>query len=196
MKLIVGLGNPGLRYKKTKHNAGYWAIDSIAEQEAITLNKRKFNAQWAKAEYRGKKFIITKPLTFMNLSGNSVKSFVDYFKIDCKDLLVIYDDINLKLGHIRLKPSGGAGGHNGLISVIECLGTNNFARLRLGINTKDKITDLSAYVLSNFKHKQDYQLAKEAVENSKQAAFCWLDKGIVLAMNRFNNKKEEGSKYE
>lgn len=196
MKLIVGLGNPGLRYKKTKHNAGYWVIDKIAEQEAIALNRRKFNAQWTKAEYKGKKFIITKPLTFMNLSGRSVKSFVDYFKIELKNLLVIYDDINLKLGHMRLRPSGGAGGHNGLTSVIECLAANNFSRLRLGINTKDKVRDLSAYVLSKFKTGQDCRLAEEMVEHSKQAALWWLDKGIVFAMNRFNKKKEEDSKYE
>ncbi len=186
MKLIVGLGNPGLRYKQTKHNAGFWLIDRVAKEEKINANKRKFNALWGSGQLRRQKVILVKPLTFMNLSGKSVKSFIDYFKINLDSVLVVYDDISLKLGNIRLRADGGAGGHNGMCSVIDNLGTNKFARLRLGISTASEEKNLSNYVLSKFRKKDDQLRSQEMLQQAEETVLCWLDKGIVCAMNKFN----------
>ncbi|MFH2138430.1 MAG: aminoacyl-tRNA hydrolase [Candidatus Omnitrophota bacterium] len=196
MKLIVGLGNPGLRYQNTKHNAGFWVIDEIAKQEKISLNKQKFNSVWTKHQYADKSVILVKPATYMNLSGIAVKSFADYFNLNSDDILIVFDDISLKLGSVRLRASGSAGGHNGLHSIIENLGTNNIARLRLGIDTDADYDDLSGYVLSSFKGKASVANAKEMVKTAKAAVFCWLDEGMECAMNRFNKKRREISEYE
>ena len=196
MKLIVGLGNPGLCYKNTKHNAGYWVIDKVAKNLKASFNKRKFNARWATGREHNNTFIIAKPLTFMNLSGCSVQGFVDYYKISLENILIVYDDINLKLGTIRLKPKGGAGGHNGMKSVIEVLGTNDFSRLRFGIGNQTGHRDLSKYVLSSFKGKEDVSLRDEAVNSAVEAVLNWFENDINFAMNKHNEKRREISNHE
>lgn len=196
MKLIVGLGNPGLCYKNTKHNAGFWVIEKTARIFKSTFNKRKFNARWAQGKYRNKAFLLVKPLTYMNRSGNTVRSFADYFKITHDNILIIYDDISLTLGNIRLKAKGGAGGHNGMRSIIDTLKTNDFARLRFGIDAQRAHKDLSKYVLSTFKAKEDVKLKDQTVELAADAVLDWFIKDINFAMNRHNERRREISNHE
>ncbi|MBU2063702.1 MAG: aminoacyl-tRNA hydrolase [Candidatus Omnitrophica bacterium] len=192
MKLIVGLGNPGFKYRNTKHNMGFWVIDRIAKEKKIALTRRKFNAQWGESRYgQNEKFIIAKPLTFMNLSGQAVCKLIDYFKLQYEDILVIIDDIDLDVGTIRIKPNGTAGGHNGLASVLECVGSRDLARLRIGIKNGERAADLSGFVLTPFRKKEDSNLIKKAVHEASCAALCWLEKGIIFTMNNFNKKKED-----
>jgi peptidyl-tRNA hydrolase, PTH1 family len=193
IKLIVGLGNPGANYKNTKHNAGFWIVEAIAEELGISFNQRKFNSQWVQSKYCENNFILAKPLTYMNLSGNAVRSFVDYFKINLTDILIIFDDVNLNLGTIRIRKSGSAGGHNGLDSIIKCLGTSDIARLRFGVNAANPGIDLAKYVLSGFTNKDDVQKAKETVDEAKNAALIWLERDTNFAMNKFNTKRRENS---
>ncbi|MCG2712584.1 MAG: aminoacyl-tRNA hydrolase [Candidatus Omnitrophica bacterium] len=196
MKLIVGLGNPGLYYKNTKHNAGFWVVDKVARLLKGTFNRRKFNAHWAQGKHKNRSFIIIKPLTFMNLSGSTVKNFADYFKVTHEDILIIFDDISLKLGDIRLKAQGGAGGHKGMRSVIDAFGTNNFARLRFGIYTQKAHKDLSQYVLSAFKEKEDVMIRDKTLDLAAEAVLDWFDKDINFAMNRHNERRREISNHE
>ncbi len=188
MKLIVGLGNSGLIYKNTKHNAGFWVAESIAQKLEVSLNKRAFNSQFGQGNYKGQAFIIAKPLTYMNKSGKAVKNLIDYFKIPLENLLIIFDDVDLKLGAVRLRLSGSAGSHNGMRSVIEYLRDNKVARMRLGIKTEASYKDLSGYVLSGFRTKEDAAVSREMVETAKEAGLCWIENGIDSAMNRFNKK--------
>ena len=186
MKLIVGLGNPGLRYKKTKHNAGFWVIDGLAKKFDIKFQKRKFNALWVQTIINGENIILAKPQTYMNLSGNSVRSFADYFNIASNDILVVFDDIHLALGTIRLRPEGSAGGHNGLSSVITCMGTKDIPRLRMGVKTEHNVGNLADYVLSSFNDKNAQKLAKDMVNLAEQAVEDWIEKGITFVMNNYN----------
>lgn len=193
MKLIVGLGNPGFKYRNTKHNLGFWVIDRIAKDKKIALTRRKFDARWGEGRYgQNKKFIIAKPLTFMNLSGQAVRELIDYFKLRYEDVLVIVDDIDLNIGAIRIRANGTAGGHNGLASILECVGNQDLARLRIGIKSEERAADLSRFVLTPFRKKEDLNLIKKAVHEAAGAALCWLEKGIIFTMNNFNKKKEAG----
>jgi len=191
MKLIAGLGNPGLCYKETKHNAGFWIIKKVSLALKCSFSKRKFNSRFAQGRFKGENVILVKPLSFMNLSGQPVRGFADYFKVSLDDILIIVDDISLDLGEIRLRGQGGAGGHNGLRSVIEHLKTDSFARLRFGINTQDKYSDLSKHVLTPFKNKKDILSRNKMIEVARDAVLCWLEEGIVSAMNKYNKKREE-----
>jgi peptidyl-tRNA hydrolase, PTH1 family len=192
MKLIVGLGNPGENYKHTKHNAGFWVVEAIAKELDVSFNQRKFNSQWAQGKIENNSFILAKPLTYMNLSGNAVRSFVDYFKIALSDILIVFDDVHIELGTIRIRKSGSAGGHNGLRSIINDLGTSDIARLRFGVSCSVPGRDLSDYVLSGF-NKADEQIAKQMVIVAKDAGLSWLEKDIDFAMNKFNPKRRENS---
>ncbi|MFH1459808.1 MAG: aminoacyl-tRNA hydrolase [Candidatus Omnitrophota bacterium] len=189
MKLIIGLGNPGIRYKKTKHNAGFWVIDKIADTQNIAFNKRKFNTQCAEFNYHQDNVLLVKPLTYMNLSGQAVKNLVDYFKVPLDNTLIIFDDVSLILGTIRLRESGSAGGHQGLASVIEYLGTNRINRLRFGIKTQTQYNDLANFVLKGFSNKEEKLAAEQTVTLAQAAVFCWLDAGIKSAMNSYNKKR-------
>jgi len=162
----------------------------------VTCNKRKFNAQFAKTKFKTHQVLLIKPLTFMNLSGNALRAFVNYFKINPSDILVIYDDVSLNLGSIRLRSFGGAGGHKGMRSIIENLNSNEFSRLRVGIHSKDsrgQTRDLAKFVLSTFANKQEIELAESAAKKAKQAVLCWIESGIDISMTRYN-KKEGNSK--
>ncbi|MDD5747337.1 MAG: aminoacyl-tRNA hydrolase [Candidatus Omnitrophica bacterium] len=196
MKLIVGLGNPGLRYRHTKHNAGFWVIEQVAKQLKVLCNKRSFNAHWGQGRFQSENIMLVKPQTFMNLSGQSVARFSEYYKVSPDDILVVFDDIHIPLGMVRIRAEGSAGGHNGMRSVIECLGTDVIARVRLGIGTDERGADLSSYVLSRFKHDEENSCAKAMVETASEAVVCWLEKGIAFAMNRYNNRGRENSDHE
>lgn len=157
MKLIAGLGNPGGKYAKTRHNAGFMCVDALAEKLNAQKFKtdKKFSAQIAEVEYKDEKLLLVKPQTYMNESGKSINKLVNFYKCEPKDLLVVYDDIDLPLGSIRLRQKGSAGSHNGMKSIIESLGFSHFPRLRIGIENREKTflikeKDLSAFVLSKF----------------------------------------------
>lgn len=188
MKCIVGLGNPGRKYKKTRHNIGFMVIDELLDRHHLKLNKRKFNGEYAMEPIGNKKTILLKPQTFMNLSGEAVRPLIDYFNIPIEDIIVIYDDLDLPTGKIRLREKGGHGGHNGIRSLIEHLGTKDFKRIRIGIGRPVTPIPVIDYVLGSFPKDQ-----KEAVNNSinKSADACvsWLDSPFNEVMNDYNIDK-------
>ena len=185
MKIIVGLGNPGLRYRNTKHNIGFKVLDLLAKKHRCGIKKKGFNGIYGVGRVAGQEVILFKPLTFMNLSGDAVEAICASRLDDKKDLLVISDDITLSLGSIRLREKGSSGGHNGLQSIIEKMGPD-FARLRVGIRTVDTVEDASTYVLSSFPRKVRSAL-DDVLETAAGCAEAWLDKGMRAAMNH-NNK--------
>ena len=182
MKIIVGLGNPGDKYKITRHNIGFILLDKIAEDNGLTwqLNK-KFNAEIAKL---GDTFLV-KPQTYMNLSGKTVASLSRTADVLPDDILVVFDDLDLPLGRLRLRPEGGSGGHKGMRSIIDSLGSRAFARLRVGIGRPPGKMDPADYVLQPFSEDEE-PLVSVIVERAVAAVECWVVDGIVLAMDRFN----------
>lgn len=188
MYMIVGLGNPGRDYEKTRHNVGFDTVDELIDEYRIPEGGVKFKALHGKGMIGGKKVLIVKPLTFMNLSGEAVRAFVDYFKIDVKnELIVVYDDIDLEPGNVRIRAKGSAGGHNGMKSIIQHLGTQEFARLRVGVGAKPKGRDLADHVLSRFS-KEERVLVEESIQKSCKAIRCFVEEGIDSAMNKYNCK--------
>ena len=197
MMIIVGLGNPGIKYKNTRHNVGFMAVAYLAEANGIRFNKSDFNSQWGKGVIHDKVVILSKPQTFMNLSGKAVKVLADFFHIETKDILVIYDDIDLELGAIRIRLGGGSGGHRGMQSIIEYLGANNFPRIRLGIGRPEKKMqgairkmqeyDVADYVLTPF-NSEEKDMLKQMLDRASEAVDVVLKDGIEKAMNRFNKK--------
>lgn len=184
MKLIVGLGNPGAQYEFTRHNIGFMVIDAIADFWRYPVNKLSHQGHWVKANYKGSEVILLKPQTFMNLSGQSVRSIMHYYKINPSDILVIYDDLDLPLGQIRLREKGSSGGHNGMKSIIENLQTEEFKRLRIGID-KNPLIDAADYVLGRFPVEVKATL-QEVIHKSRDAAIQFVDQPFPQVMNRFN----------
>lgn len=188
MYLIVGLGNPGKDYEKTRHNVGFDTADALIDEYSILQSGVKFNAMYGKGMINGEKVLVAKPLTYMNLSGEAVRGLVDYFKIDVKEeLIIVYDDIDLEPGNIRVRAKGSAGGHNGMKSIIQHLGTQEFARVRVGVGAKPKGWDLADHVLGHFS-KEDRVLIDESVKRACKAVACFVENGIDTAMNQYNGK--------
>ena len=185
MKLVVGLGNPGAKYKGTRHNVGFMTMDEVAYQEKFDFDKALFDAVFAQVQIGCEKVIFMKPLTFMNLSGEAIRPLMNYFKIGIEDLLVVYDDMDLPVGKIRLRQKGSAGGHNGIKNIIQHLGTQVFPRIRVGVGEKPEGWDLADYVLSGFS-KEDEALVKDAWGRAVEAAAVMLTDGPEKAMNQFN----------
>ncbi|MEP6664479.1 MAG: aminoacyl-tRNA hydrolase [Verrucomicrobiota bacterium] len=194
--LVVGLGNPGREYEQTRHNAGFlavekWARDSGAEWK----QEKKFQARVARMEDSGSKIILSQPQTFMNASGEAVKKIVDFFRLPPVNILIVVDDADLPLGEIRLRANGSSGGHHGLESVEEHLGTRDFARLRIGIGRKDHLRQISSHVLGPF-GKDDAKLLEKVLARAAGQMKCWVSAGVVQAMNQFNgaiNQEEKGN---
>ena len=184
-KMIVGLGNPGSRYAKNRHNIGFQIIDALAEKHGLDFGKRQFKAQIAAGRVGCERVLLVKPQTYMNLSGEAVQPLAGYYKIAPEDVMVVYDDLDLPAGVIRLRPFGGAGGHNGMKSIIGRLGSNRFPRLRVGIGRPEGRMDAAAYVLQNFGDDEAAHMA-EAREQAIRALETWLESGINDAMNTFN----------
>jgi PTH1 family peptidyl-tRNA hydrolase len=185
MKFVVGLGNPGLRYAHNRHNVGFQIVDAFAAAHGLRFDRFQFKARVADGRLDDQRFLLVKPQNFMNLSGEAVRPLVSFYKIDLADLLVVYDDLDLPLGRLRLRPFGGAGGHNGMRSLIHHLGSDRFPRLRVGIGRPPGSMDPADYVL------QDFTPAEEAVmaptrATAVQAIAVWLREGLDAAMNRFN----------
>ncbi len=192
MFIIVGLGNPTLQYEGTRHNVGFDVIDLLAEKYNITVETRKSRALIGKGIIEGKKVILAKPQTYMNLSGESVRSLADYFKIDEEqELLVIYDDVSLGVGQLRIRKKGSAGGHNGMKSIISHLDTDMFARIKIGVGEKPKKYDLADYVLGRFSKAEREQM-EEGYERAVKAAAMILNGETEAAMNEFNRKVKPG----
>lgn len=190
MFIIAGLGNPGKRYENTRHNVGFDAIDELVDRYRIPGSGVSHKAMVGKGIMEGQKVLLAKPLTYMNLSGEAIRGLVDYYKIDPEtELLVIYDDISLEPGNIRIRKKGSAGGHNGIKSIIAQLGTQNFQRIRIGVGEKPKNWDLADYVLGTF-GKEDRPLVEEALGNAAEAAAMIVQGKIDEAMNCFNRTKE------
>lgn len=189
--LIVGLGNPTAKYENTRHNAGFHVIDAIAEKYNITVNMRKGRAFVGSGVIGGEKVLLAKPQTYMNLSGESVRSLVDFYKLDPEEeLTVIFDDISLAPGNLRIRRKGSAGGHNGVKSIIACLGTDGFSRIKMGVGAKPADWDLADYVLSRFSAGEK-ELFEEAVPGAVDAAALIVQGRIDEAMNLYNRKKTE-----
>ena len=187
MKLVVGLGNPGRKYEGTRHNVGFDVLDLLAGRHRLEWESAPADALIAK--WRSASVLLAKPLTFMNLSGHAIGDLLRFYKIDLPDLFVVVDDANLELGRLRARPSGSAGGHNGLKSIIEALGTEEFARLRVGVGRGDARRDLADHVLAKFDPDERIEVA-EAVGRAADAAELFVTEGIIAVMNRFNRKED------
>ena len=191
MYLIVGLGNPTKKYEHTRHNIGFDVIDYLADQYNISMNTKKFKGICGTGVIEGSKLLLLKPQTFMNLSGNSVGEAAAYYKLDpAQDLIVIYDDIDLSPGSLRIRKKGSAGGHNGLKNIIAQLGSEEFQRIRIGVGGKPENYDLADYVLGHFT-KEEKALMEKAVSMAVEAAEMMLMGDTDKAMNEFNRKAEK-----
>ncbi|HUV67836.1 MAG TPA: aminoacyl-tRNA hydrolase [Sedimentisphaerales bacterium] len=188
MRMIVGLGNPGDEYRNTRHNMGFKVIDALAAALDIDAGQRKFGARFGSGEFAGKKLILLKPWRFMNRSGQAVATAAGFYKLDVANLLVVTDDMDLEPGRIRVRAEGSGGGHNGLADIIEKLGTNEFARCRIGIGRSGQ-QDAVDFVLDE-PAQADKALLAEAVERARDAVVCWIEHGIDKAMNVFNRSGE------
>ena len=189
--LIVGLGNPGQQYANTRHNCGFRAIDILADSLGCKIDKGKFLGLYGQATVKGVKVYLLKPQTFMNLSGRSVAQMASYFHIPPQKIIVLFDDISLPPGRLRIRPDGSAGGHNGIKSIIAELGSQEFPRVKIGVGAKpNSEQDLADWVLSNFSAKEEKDLAF-ALKNAADAALFIVDKGIYEAANRFNGSHPE-----
>lgn len=192
MKIIVGLGNPTDKYVGTRHNMGFSAITCLSDRYNISVTEKKHQALCGKGMIAGEKVLLVKPQTFMNLSGISVRQVMDFYRADLSDLLVIYDDIAIEPGQIRVKEKGSAGGHNGIKNIIEHLGTEQFARIRIGVGEKPAQQELVSYVLGHFSAETE-PLMCEALQNAVAACELFVKGQIQTAMNQYNRKKNERS---
>ena len=186
MRIIVGLGNPGKQYEFTRHNAGYLCLDYLAAKYGIKLNRIKFKGLVGEGTVAGEKAVLLKPTTFMNLSGESVLSAMQFYKADLSDLLVVYDDISLPLGSLRIRERGSSGGHNGMKNIIYLLGQDDFSRIRLGISDPGE-SDLTDYVLEEFS-KEDLKIFAACVEEAADAISHIVRGDIQTAMNLYNKR--------
>ena len=185
MYVIAGLGNPGREYEGTRHNVGFMTLDALADKYNIDVREKAFKGLIGKGVIEGNKVILVKPQTYMNLSGECIRQVMDYYKVDPSEFIVIYDDISLVPGGIRIRKKGSAGGHNGIKNIIAHLGTQEFPRVRIGVGEKPARMDLADYVLGGFS-KEDEALVREACEHAAEAAAEILTDGPDKAMNDFN----------
>ena len=187
--LIVGLGNPGKEYERTRHNCGFMAIDILADKLGCRIDKGKFQGLYGQCNYNGTKLFLLKPQTFMNLSGRSVLQLSAYFSIPPQRIIVLFDDISLDVGRLRCRADGSAGGHNGIRSIISEVGSQDFPRVKIGVGAKPhENADLADWVLSGFSANEQKEL-KSALERAADAALCIVDKGVGEAANRYNGSK-------
>lgn len=185
MFLIVGLGNPGSQYEFTKHNVGFLTVDYLADKLNIKINKLKFKGLFAKEKIENEDVVLLKPQTYMNLSGESVRDFANFFKIPPENIIVVVDDVDLPMGKIRIRKKGSAGTHNGMKSIIYQLQSDNFIRIKVGIEKENRKDDLADYVLKGFS-KDEVPIMEESMERAAKAVLEILKKGPDVAMNKFN----------
>ncbi|MBI5092134.1 MAG: aminoacyl-tRNA hydrolase [Candidatus Hydrogenedentes bacterium] len=185
MKMIVGLGNPGPRYKNTRHNVGFMVLDKLADALGAAFDKERHKSLIASARHNDEKLLLVKPLTFMNLSGEAVAAAGRNVLQEVSDLLVVVDDVNLPLGKLRIRTGGSAGGHNGLKSIIACMGTPEFPRLRIGVGSTEPGRDLRDHVLSSF-HPDEWPEVRATVARAADAVLRFVEAGVDQTMNEFN----------
>ncbi len=185
MKIIIGLGNPAREYEGTRHNVGFSVIYNISDAYNIKVDTRKHRALIGKGIIEGEKVILAMPMTYMNLSGESVRELVSYYKCSAEDIIVIYDDISLDVGKLRIRTKGSAGGHNGIKNIIAQLGTDVFTRIKVGVGEKPPKMDLTDYVLGHFS-KEEQPVIRESADRARQAVAVILAEGAERAMNQFN----------
>lgn len=185
MYMIAGLGNPEAKYNKTRHNIGFRVLDALAERHNIDVSERKHRGLFGKGVIGGEKVILVKPQTYMNLSGECIRAAADYYKLEPSHIIVLFDDISLEVGKLRVRKKGSAGGHNGIKSIIAQLGTEDFPRLKFGIGGKPAYMDLADYVLGRF-GAADEAAVEDGIERACGAVECILTDGFDMAMNRFN----------
>jgi len=192
MKIIVGLGNPGLHYRRSRHNLGFMVVSEIARRRGIRFRRGRYHSTWAEGRLGKYRLLLVRPQTFMNRSGLCVAQVMRQFDRPLEDLLVVCDDVNLELGQLRIRRAGSAGGHNGLTSVIEALHSRDLARLRLGVGSPPDGADMVRYVLGQFR-RQEWDTVHSMVEEAAQAAETWAYHGADEAMNQFNRSSQPGS---
>ncbi|MBU0566996.1 aminoacyl-tRNA hydrolase [bacterium] len=185
MYLLVGLGNPGNEYANTRHNAGFWVVNYLSKRTGIKLDQARLKSRLGEGSFRQEKIILARPRTYMNLSGEAVSSLVGGFNLPLSRLLVIYDDLYLDLGQIRIRPKGSGGGHKGIASIINALGSSEFARLRIGIGPLKEGFALTDYVLGKFEDEEEEKL-EEVIKRASLAALDVILKGLEFAMNKYN----------
>jgi PTH1 family peptidyl-tRNA hydrolase len=191
MKLICGLGNPGREYERHRHNVGFRVVEAVASRVRVGFDQRKFDAELATTTVAGQKTLLLKPQTFMNNSGQALAGAARFYKVAPADVLVVHDELDLPFGRLALKAGGGAGGHNGLKSILECFGEDGFARLRFGVDkpqgpgAKERV---AGYVLSGFS-EDERKTVDELVSHAADACELWLSQGLGPAMNRFNRRQ-------
>lgn len=190
MFLIVGLGNSGVEYAATRHNIGFDMITYLSDKYNIPVNSREGKALVGKGILAGEKVMLAQPQTYMNLSGESVRALMDYYKIDIEDLLVIYDDISLDVGQIRMRGKGSAGGHNGIKSIIQHTGTQEFARIKIGVGQKPEGGDLVKHVLGRFSREED-GMFRDVFALAEEGLLAWLQEDMKSAMNKVNGRRIE-----
>ena len=188
MKIIVGLGNPTDKYAGTRHNMGFGVIEELAERHAIRVNTNRHKGLCGSGIIAGEKVILAKPLTYMNNSGECVRPLADFYKVDVEDVVIIDDDISLDVGQIRVRGKGSAGGHNGMKSIIQHLGSSDFPRVRVGVGEKPVHMDLADYVLGRFS-KEELPLVRESLKTAADAVEGLIRDGVDKTMNQYNRKK-------
>ncbi|MBQ3601354.1 MAG: aminoacyl-tRNA hydrolase [Lachnospiraceae bacterium] len=189
MFIIVGLGNPGNQYAGTRHNIGFSAITYLSDRFQIPLNQNKHKAILGTGYIEGQKVVLAQPQTYMNLSGESVRALADFFKVPSTDIIIIYDDISLDVGQLRIRKKGSAGGHNGIKSIIQHLGTDVFPRIKVGVGQKPEGWDLADHVLARFPKEQD-NTVRESLKDTTDACEKIIGDSIEAAMNIYNKKKK------
>jgi PTH1 family peptidyl-tRNA hydrolase len=187
--LVAGLGNPGPRYASNRHNVGFRCLELLAASHGLAFDKRQKRAVVSLGTIRARRIILAKPQTFMNESGRAVVPLARFYKVQSECLMIVYDDLDLLLGTIRMRPEGGSGGHKGMRSIIEHLGTQDFARLRIGIGRPPGQMDPAAYVLQDFTIEEKL-LLEETLEHAVAAIEVWLSEGVEVAMNRYNRSTD------
>jgi peptidyl-tRNA hydrolase, PTH1 family len=187
ISLVFGLGNPGSRYQNTRHNLGFMAVDQISHDFKAPMTRTKFDAVYGRARIDGTDVVLVKPMTFMNKSGISISRFIGFYHVSTQDVLVIYDDIDLDFGKIKIKEKGGDGGHKGIRSIIDAVGKDDFTRLRIGIGRPEVGIDPADYVLMPF-DPEDREMLKQILMTARDAAMTVLCNGAKVGMNRFNQK--------
>lgn len=186
MYIIVGLGNPGLKYENTRHNVGFLTIDYLSEKFNIDVKKSKFKSLYGQGEISGQKVMLVKPQTFMNNSGEAIREIKNFYKVDSQNIIVVYDDIDIDFGKIRIRKKGSSGSHNGMKSIIYQIQDDNFPRIKISVGKNPEYMDLANFVLSGFSEKEAKVIRGE-IKNASDAISLMLDQGIDKAMNEFNS---------
>ena len=188
MLAIIGLGNPGEKYTHTRHNVGFDVVEMLSQKLDTPVKKLKCHATVGETQYAGQKLVLIRPQTFMNLSGQTVSEALQWYKLTPKEVLLIVDDIDLPFGQVRVRAKGGPGTHNGLRSIVQLTGSEDFPRIRVGMGAPPPEWDLADWVLSTFRTPEERKTAFDAYLTAADAALCWAEHGIDLCMNRYNKK--------